>query len=154
MQYAGVAARRYHEDKLGARVKVRAADRIQYAQFNEAMRKARDERTEKRLLIVIVRQSVRSVRSLTPPDSIAGISARFPNRNSTSVRSLGSSCLKLRAGAGSLRLRRAQHPLLGATRQRQDLSKLRKATEDARIAGKNLATCSSSNRSATAKQQR
>ena len=104
MQYAGVAARRYHEDKLGARVKVRAADRIQYAQFNEAMRKARDERTEKRLLIVIVRQSVKSVRSLTPPDSIAGISARFPNRNSTSVRSLGSSCLKLRAGAGSLRL--------------------------------------------------
>ena len=31
---------------------------------------------------------------------------------------------------------------------------VRKATEDARIAGKNLATCSSSNRSATAKQQR
>ena len=87
VHYAGVAARRYHEDKLGARVKVRAADRIQYAQFNEAMRKARDERTEKRLLIVIVRQSVRSVRSLTPPDLIAGISARFPNRNSTSVRS-------------------------------------------------------------------
>ena len=51
LHYAGVAARRYHEDKLGARVKVRAADRIQYAQFNEAMRKARDERTEKRLTL-------------------------------------------------------------------------------------------------------